>query len=101
MSKFSRRNVLFSSAAGLIGAAFARKSAAAPQPHSSHNNGLLPPARGRGRAPVTVPNGTKLPWKMEGGVKVFHLIAEPVKREFAPGLIVNCFGYNGVTPGPG
>jgi FtsP/CotA-like multicopper oxidase with cupredoxin domain len=37
---------------------------------------------------------------MEGGVKVFHLIAEPVKREFAPGLVVNAWGYNGQTPGP-
>lgn len=37
---------------------------------------------------------------MEGDVKVFHLIAEPVKREFAPGLVVECWGYNGQTPGP-
>lgn len=50
--------------------------------------------------PVTTPNGSTLPWKMEDGVKVFHLIAEPVKREFAPGLQVNCWGYNGQTPGP-
>src|SRR5262249_53773626 len=34
------------------------------------------------------------------GVKVFHLVAEPVRREFAPGLVVNCWGYNGQTPGP-
>lgn len=50
--------------------------------------------------PVITPNGTTLPWKMENGVKVFHLIAEPVRREFAPGLVVNCWGYNGQTPGP-
>jgi len=37
---------------------------------------------------------------MENGVKVFHLIAEPVKREFTNGLNVNCWGYNGMTPGP-
>ena len=37
---------------------------------------------------------------MEGGVKVFHLIAQPVKREFTAGLIVDAWGYNGVTPGP-
>ena len=36
---------------------------------------------------------------MENGVKVFHLTAEPVKREFADGLDVNCRGYNGMTPG--
>lgn len=50
--------------------------------------------------PVIMPNGTKLPYKMEDGVKVFHLIAEPVKREFSPGIIFNCWGYNGSTPGP-
>jgi FtsP/CotA-like multicopper oxidase with cupredoxin domain len=37
---------------------------------------------------------------MDNGVKVFHLIAEPIQREFAPGMIVNCWGYNGSTPGP-
>jgi len=37
---------------------------------------------------------------MKGGVKEFHLVAEPVKREFAPGMAVNAWGYNGLTPGP-
>lgn len=50
--------------------------------------------------PVTTPNGSTLPWTMEDGVKVYHLIAEPIKREFAPGLVINCWGYNGQTPGP-
>jgi FtsP/CotA-like multicopper oxidase with cupredoxin domain len=51
-------------------------------------------------APVVTPNGASLPWRMVDGVKEFHLIAEPVKREFAPGMTVNCWGYNGQTPGP-
>jgi FtsP/CotA-like multicopper oxidase with cupredoxin domain len=50
--------------------------------------------------PVVMPNGVTLPWTMDHGVKVFHLIAEPVKREFAPGLVVNTWGYNGQSPGP-
>lgn len=50
--------------------------------------------------PVITPNGSTLPWTMEEGFKVFHLTAEPVKREFSPGLVVNCWGYNGQTPGP-
>lgn len=50
--------------------------------------------------PVVTPNGETLPWTMDHGVKVFHLIAEPVKREFAPGLVVNTWGYNGQSPGP-
>ena len=53
-----------------------------------------------GYTPVVTPNGSTLPWKWENGVKVFHLVAEPVRREFTPGLTVNCWGYNGQTPGP-
>jgi FtsP/CotA-like multicopper oxidase with cupredoxin domain len=50
--------------------------------------------------PVVTPNGSTLPWVLRNGVKEFHLVAEPVKREFAPGMVVNCWGYNGQTPGP-
>jgi len=50
--------------------------------------------------PVITPNGATLPWKLDHGVKVFHLIAEPVKCEIAPGMVGNCWGYNGRTPGP-
>ena len=58
------------------------------------------PVLGGSYAPVVTPNGSTLPWVMKDGVKEFHLIAEPVKREFAPGMVVNCWGYNGSTPGP-
>ena len=50
--------------------------------------------------PVVTPNVSTLPFTMKGGVKEFRLTAEPVKREFAPGMIVNAWGYNGSTPGP-
>lgn len=53
-----------------------------------------------GYTPVETPDGATLPYVMKDGVKEFHLIAEPVKREFAPGMMVNCWGYNGMTPGP-
>jgi FtsP/CotA-like multicopper oxidase with cupredoxin domain len=49
---------------------------------------------------VITPNVSSLPWTEVDGVKVFHLIAEPVKQEFAPGMTVNCWGYNGQSPGP-
>jgi hypothetical protein len=49
---------------------------------------------------VMTPNVGSLPWTMDGDVKVFHLIAEPLRREFAPGFWVNCWGYNGSSPGP-
>nr|WP_255255987.1 copper oxidase [Criblamydia sequanensis]CDR35299.1 Multicopper oxidase [Criblamydia sequanensis CRIB-18] len=59
------------------------------------------PQKGVLRYPsVITPNVGSLPWTMDGDVKVFHLIAEPIRREFAPGFWVNCWGYNGSTPGP-
>lgn len=59
----------------------------------------VPQEEGR-YTPVTVPNGNKLPFKLENGVKVFHLIAEPIKWEIAPGMVINAWGYNGQVPGP-
>ena len=50
--------------------------------------------------PIVTPNGSTLPFVIKDGVKEFHLTAEQVKREFAPGMTVNCWGYNGQTPGP-
>lgn len=49
---------------------------------------------------VVTPNGSTLPWVWRNGVKEFHLTAEAVRREFAPGMVVNCWGYNGSSPGP-
>ena len=45
--------------------------------------------------PVETPNGATLPWRVVDGVKVFHLIAEPVRHTFSDGLQANCWGYNG------
>lgn len=60
----------------------------------AHNNKKL------GYTPVITPNVGSLPWTMDGDIKVFHLVAEPIRREFAPGFWVNCWGYNGSSPGP-
>jgi FtsP/CotA-like multicopper oxidase with cupredoxin domain len=89
-----RREALVSGAALLGGAALLRhrKALAAPPPPDAAPAGAY--------VPVVVPNGSTLPWTMEGGAKTFRLVAEPVRREFAPGMIVECWGYNGQTPGP-
>lgn len=57
-------------------------------------------AKARPYSPVVTPDGTTLPFVMKDGVKEFHLTAGPLKREFAEGMTVNCWGYNGSTPGP-
>ncbi len=33
-------------------------------------------------------------------MKEFHLVAEPVVREIAPGMKAHLWGYNGQSPGP-
>lgn len=56
--------------------------------------------------PVVTPDVPHLPWKMENGVKVFHLTAEIVKREILPGSsmgpakVLTLWGYSGSVPGP-
>ena len=58
------------------------------------------PPNGRPFRPVVTLNGWSLPWRMKGGVKEFHLVAEPVLRELSPGMTANLWGYNGTSPGP-
>jgi FtsP/CotA-like multicopper oxidase with cupredoxin domain len=61
----------------------------------------LPPGEpGKVYTPVITPNGSTLPWKVVGDVKVYHLIAEPVRHEIAPGLVADCWGFNGQVHGP-
>ena len=50
--------------------------------------------------PVVTLNGWTLPYRMNKGFKEFHLVAEPVVRELAPGMEANLWGYNGQSPGP-
>lgn len=71
--------------------------------HAQHHHKEIskPPSHHQaGYTPVITPNVGSLPWTMDGAIKVFHLTAEPIRREFAPGFWVNCWGYNGSSPGP-
>ena len=78
-----------------------KKKEVSPQPQPKTGK---PPAVAN--VPVITPDLAKLPWKMENGVKVFHLTAEVVKREFlpanpmGPAKVVDVWGYNGSMPGP-
>ncbi len=60
----------------------------------------LAPPSGRPYNPVVTLNGWSLPWRMNNGWKEFHLVAEPVVREIAPGMKAHLWGYNGQSPGP-
>ncbi|HEX4477857.1 MAG TPA: copper oxidase [Polyangiaceae bacterium] len=105
----SRRSLLATVAAGAVlvprrakaSEATEMPPAPAPRPRSHGVRDWLEPGLpNRDYQPVTVPNGTKLPWKIVDGVKVFHLVAEEVDHEFAPGLKATCWGYNGAIHGP-
>jgi FtsP/CotA-like multicopper oxidase with cupredoxin domain len=102
----SRRNFLTGSAIALVGAASVSGRTAmaavpeAPTMTSPAMQPPIPPANGQEYQPVVTLNGWTLPWRMNGEWKEFHLLAEEVEREIAPGMIAKLWGYNGQTPGP-
>ena len=77
--------------------------AAIPEPMLQTKPDTMPPLvpqNGRPYNPVVTLNGWTLPWRMNQGVKEFHLVAEPVVREMAPDFKAHLWGYNGQSPGP-
>ena len=99
----SRREFL-TGAAAVSAASVSRVALAAlPEPVIQQSASTAPPLvpdTGRPYHPVVTLNGWSAPWRMKAGVKEFHLVAEPVVREIAPGMKANLWGYNGQSPGP-
>ena len=101
----SRRSFLgtataLASATAITGRAQAANIPEAPIMDKATMQPPLHPTSGPDYNPVVTLNGWTLPWRMNGDWKEFHLVAEPVVREFAPGMKVNLWGYNGQAPGP-
>jgi manganese oxidase len=79
------------------------QAASIPEAPTTKTNTMQPPlfpTSGPDYQPVVTLNGWTLPWRMNGDWKEFHLVAEPVVREMAPGMKANLWGYNGQSPGP-
>ncbi|PSM19855.1 copper oxidase [Nitratireductor sp. StC3] len=100
----TRRQIL-GGGAFLAGAAAWTKTAAmglpeAPIMESADMQPPLFPSSGPDYQPVVTLNGWTLPHRINNGVKEFHLVAEPVEREMAPGMTGYLWGYNGQSPGP-
>ena len=77
--------------------------AALPEPviqTSPNTMAPLIPDSGRPYNPVVTLNGWTLPWRMNQGVREFHLVAEPVVRDGSIGMKAHLWGYNGQSPGP-
>ena len=101
----NRRTFLRAAGAGALGAAAVSRAAAASLPEAVTRTAptMQPPpapSTGRSYSPVVTLNGWSLPWRMKDNVKEFHLVAEPVVRELAPGMKAKLWGYNGTSPGP-
>ncbi|RTL35019.1 MAG: copper oxidase [Burkholderiales bacterium] len=97
---FNRRSLL---GAASLAAVSKAALAALPEPviqTSPDTQAPLVPPNGRPYNPVVTLNGWTAPWRMNQGVKEFHLVAEPVVREMAPGFTARLWGYNGQSPGP-
>ena len=101
----TRRDFMRASAGAFLGAAVVSKAAQgavpeAPLQTKPDTQPPLTPANGRPYQPVVTLNGWTLPWRMNNGWKEFHLVAEPVRRQMAPGMTAHLWGYNGQSPGP-
>ena len=101
----SRRDFFRGAGAVAVSAVAVSKAGAASLPEAMLMDNAkthIPPVPPTGRPynPVVTLNGWSLPWRMKNGVKEFHLVAEPVVRELAPGMKANLWGYNGQSPGP-
>ncbi|MEO8752810.1 MAG: copper oxidase, partial [Casimicrobiaceae bacterium] len=101
----NRRKFLRAAGASAVVAGAVSRAGAATLPEAATmdkattRTPLVPP-NGRPYNPVVTLNGWTLPWRMNNGVKEFHLVAEPVERELAPGMVARLWGYNGQSPGP-
>ncbi len=73
-----------------------------PNPHATtppkhphdHREDIAPPQL------VETPDLPNLPYRLDGAIKEFHLVAEPVKRQIVPFKTMEVWGYNGSCPGP-
>ena len=109
MNPSLNRRHFFAGAAATAVAASVNRTALAAIPEAAQQTSAdtagpwTPPGvtgAGRPYNPVVTLNGWTAPWRMKDGAKEFHLVAEPVVREMAPGFLVNMWGYNGQSPGP-
>ena len=100
----NRRNLFGASAALISSTAWAKTSnISLPEAAIASSASTQPPTApttGPDYNPVVTLNGWSAPFRMNNGVKEFHLVAEPVEREMAEGMVARLWGYNGQSPGP-
>src|SRR6202162_6129094 len=78
---------------GATSAAHQHQAHAEHSAHMAEKSSLAVP-------PMITPDVPDLPYEMDGGVKVFKLTSELVRRKIAPFKTIDAWGYNGSCPGP-
>jgi manganese oxidase len=96
----NNRRSFFSGILGLGASAAALARVARAQGVRDAGAPATQPAKSQSPAAVVTPDIAELPFAMENGVKVFHLVAEPVKQSVIPGRTFDLWGFNGSAPGP-
>ena len=105
LEPFVRRRAFLQAGAGLLAGGIAgiasAQSPTAGSKSGTARSGSRPVTGAAGpNVPVIASDLAKLPYEMDGSVKVFKLVAEPVKQTFVPGRVIDLWGYNGSAPGP-
>jgi FtsP/CotA-like multicopper oxidase with cupredoxin domain len=95
----ANRRSFLQSALGLSAGLLTRDSLFASSAAGDRQRGRTAPSA-MASVPVVTPDVSDLPFTIDNGVKVFHLIAEPVRRQISPWKTLDCWGYNGSSPGP-
>ena len=90
---FLQRAMAIGAALGVPRAVALSNEAGAGRTKPAHEAGLT-------NVPVRTPDVSDLPFTLDNGTKVFHLIAEPVKQQIAPNKTLVLWGFNGSAPGP-
>ena len=85
--QFFRRTIF-----GSLAASATPLLAKSAPPRESASRGVFPP--------IVTPDVPHLPYTTDGAVKVFNLIAQPVRTELVAGRAMDAWGYNGSIPGP-
>lgn len=110
----NRRDFLRGGLASAAGLVAARAALGAPETQHEHHPPPAEPAtpattpaaghppRNIGvSAPIETPDLPTMPWRLDGGVKVFEITCDVVERRFLPWREpFNVWGYNGSMPGP-
>ena len=99
----ANRRSFLQSAFGVGAGLFASHKALASTPQTAAEKLKASRSRRSGpafNAPVVTTDVGDLPYTMDNGVKVFHLIAQVVKQQIAPDKTIDAWGFNGSAPGP-